>query len=96
MARIVVCGYMIRFPVAGSMFADLHYILGLRRLGHEVFYLEESGWEKPCYNPSTGWYGDDPDAGLQAVSHLFRKYQLEDVNYSYVRRTDQRARRRSG
>ena len=88
-ARIVVCGYMIRYPVAGMMFADLHYILGLRRLGHEVFYLEESGWEKPCYNPSTGWYGDDPDVGLQAVSQLFLKYQLEDIEYSYVRRTDQ-------
>jgi len=81
---------MIRYPVAGMMFVDLHYILGLQLLGHEVFYLEESGWERSCYDPASGRHGDDPEAGLKRISQLFSKYDLENVNYSYVRRKDRR------
>ena len=42
MGRIIVCGYMIRHPVAGNLLAYFHYVLGLHRLGHEVVYLEEN------------------------------------------------------
>ena len=30
---------MIRHPVAGNLLAYFHYLLGLCRLGHEVFYI---------------------------------------------------------
>jgi hypothetical protein len=67
MARIVVCGYMVRHPVAGNLLAYFHYVLGLHRLGHEVVYLEESGWPNSCYDPWRCDCGDDPQAGLRAV-----------------------------
>ena len=51
MARIVVAGYSIRHPLAGNLIAILHHLLGLHLLGHEVFYVEESGWERSCYDP---------------------------------------------
>ncbi|MDQ5854681.1 MAG: hypothetical protein M3380_21940, partial [Chloroflexota bacterium] len=65
MARIVVCGFMVRYPVAGNLLAYFHYVLGLHRLGHEVLYLEESGWPYSCYDPVTHDYGDDPHTGLR-------------------------------
>src|ERR1051326_3295220 len=51
--KIIFAGSIGRFPVGGHAWIDLQYLLGLRGLGHEVFYLEECGegswvydWEK--------------------------------------------------
>jgi hypothetical protein len=40
--RIIVTGYMARCPIAGVIWQHVHYIVGLQRLGHEVFYIEDS------------------------------------------------------
>lgn len=42
-----------RFPIGGHAWADLQYLLGLRNLGHDVFYLEECGLESWVYNWET-------------------------------------------
>lgn len=76
MAKIVVCGYMVRFPVAGNVLAYFSYVLGLCRLGHQVIYLEESGWPCSCYDPATGQWHDDPSAGLRVVRSLMSEYDL--------------------
>jgi hypothetical protein len=39
----VFAGALGRFPIGGHAWIDLHYLLGLRSLGHEVFYLEDCG-----------------------------------------------------
>lgn len=41
--RIVVLGIVGRDQVAGVTWQALHYLEGFRRLGHEVFYLEDTG-----------------------------------------------------
>ena len=76
MAKIVVCGYMVRFPVAGNVLAYFSYVLGLHRLGHQVVYLEESGWPSSCYDPAEGQWHDDPSAGLKVVRSLISEYGL--------------------
>jgi hypothetical protein len=85
MARIVVCGYMIRHPLAGNLLAYFHYILGLHLLGHEVIYLEESGWNQSCYNPIDRNYSDDPRVGLDAVQALINTYGVK-ATVCYVNR----------
>jgi hypothetical protein len=84
-ARIVVCGYMVRHPLGGNLLAYFHYVLGFHRLGHEVVYLEESGWSGSCFDPVKRDYGDDPQAGLHIVRALFAAYGL-DVPVIYVNR----------
>jgi ABC-type transport system involved in Fe-S cluster assembly fused permease/ATPase subunit/GT2 family glycosyltransferase len=37
---IVVLGMMTKMPVAGVVWQTLHYLVGLERLGYEVFYVE--------------------------------------------------------
>jgi len=85
MARIIITGYMIRHPVAGNLLAYFHYVLGLHRLGHEVMYLEESGWSYSCYDPETKDWQDHPDTGLRIVRELMAEYGL-DVPLCYVNR----------
>jgi hypothetical protein len=41
--RIVVLGIVGRSPVAGVAWQALHYLEGLRRLGHDVHYVEDTG-----------------------------------------------------
>lgn len=85
MARIVITGYMVRHPVAGNMLAYFHYLLGFHRLGHEVYYLEESGWPNSCYNPELGSYSDDSSYGIHAVRALLKKHNIS-ITVSYVNR----------
>src|SRR5262245_88153 len=85
MSRIVVAGYVIRHPLAGNLFAFLHHILGLHLLGHQVAWLEESGWPNSCYDPAKQEYSDDPTAGLLAVHNLMARYGLKIPVY-YVNR----------
>jgi len=47
--RIVVGGYIVSFPLGGMSWHHLHYLLGLRELGHEVWFYELGSW--PPYNP---------------------------------------------
>jgi hypothetical protein len=69
-ARVIVAGYMVRHPVAGNLFAFFHYVLGLHLLGHEVLYLEASGWPYSCYDPAKREHGGNPSTGLYAVRRL--------------------------
>src|SRR5829696_7925716 len=85
MSRIVVCGYMVRHPVAGNMLAYFHYLKGLHLLGHEVAYLEESGWPHSCYDPVSRTYSEDPTTGLRRVRSLASQYGL-DLSICYVDR----------
>jgi hypothetical protein len=71
--RLVVCGYMIRYPMAGMLMAYFQYVLGLLRLGHEVLYLEESGWPVSCYNPLTHTCSNDPSYGIENLRHIMSK-----------------------
>jgi len=41
--KIVVLGMMSRMRVAGAVWQTLHYLLGLQRLGYDVFYIEAHG-----------------------------------------------------
>ena len=38
-------------PIAGVIWQHIHYIVGLQRLGHEVYYIEDSA--RIPYNPET-------------------------------------------
>lgn len=77
MARIVVTGYMVRYPYVGNAFSYLHYLIGLARLGHEIAYLEHNGWPGACYDPLTGTWGDWPHPGLRLARELVARFGLE-------------------
>ena len=55
--RAVVTGMIASYPVGGVAWDYGQYALGLERLGFEVFYLEDTGWQ--TYDPTLGRYGED-------------------------------------
>ncbi len=77
--RIVVMGYIVRGPLGGMAWHYLHYALGLRALGHDVMYIEDSDdhqWS--CYDPRSGASGTDPTYGLAFAEDAFRGVGLGD------------------
>ena len=54
MARIVLAGYLVRQPLGGYAWQAAHYLLGLRALGHDAWFYEETAHWAPAYNPMTG------------------------------------------
>ena len=55
--KIVVTGLIGTYPLGGVGWDYLAYVSGFRRLGHEVFYLEDTGqW---LYDPRAGTFTDD-------------------------------------
>jgi hypothetical protein len=83
MARIIVGSYVVRFPLAGYLSWALQWLVGFQRLGHEVYFVEKSGWPDSCYDPSRDVQSDDCTYGIKTlVSHL-EPFGLQD-SWCYV------------
>jgi hypothetical protein len=76
--RIVVLGYVVRGPLGGMAWHHLQYVMGLARLGHEVYFIEDSS-DSPwcCYDPIRHLTDADPAYGLEFAAHTFRRAGLE-------------------
>jgi hypothetical protein len=72
--RIVLLGFVVRGPLGGFANLYLHYLLGLRGLGHEVYFLEESDDYPSCYDPSRQVTDHDPHYGLAFARRLFANH----------------------
>jgi hypothetical protein len=73
---IVVGGYIVGFPLGGMTWHHLNYLLGLHALGHEVWFLEDSGEYAVPYNPSTWRCDPDPTYGIDYLKATFAQYGL--------------------
>src|SRR6202008_3583610 len=63
--RIIVFGILFHYPLAGVTFQFLHYLLALRRLGYDPYYVEDSGrW---VYDPDLGEHSRDASGNLARV-----------------------------
>jgi hypothetical protein len=78
MARIAVGAYMVRNPMGGNLSWALQWILGFRRLGHEVLIVEKWGnYPNPCYDLEQNTMSDDCTCGLRATHALLARFGLE-------------------
>jgi hypothetical protein len=63
--KIIVFGILFFYPLAGVTYQFLHYLLGLRRLGYDAYYVEDSArW---IYDPRLNDMSPDVTANLQMV-----------------------------
>lgn len=76
--KILCSGFLVRYPVGGFSWHHLQYLVGFQRLGHEVLYVEDSGWQNSCYDPSLNQMTGDSSYGRQYLSELLRPHGLEN------------------
>src|SRR5437763_2345778 len=63
--KIVVFGILFWYPLAGVTYQFLHYLIGLRRLGYDPYYIEDSGrW---IYDPRLNDLAPDASGNIDAV-----------------------------
>ncbi len=74
--KLITTGFMGQMPIAGVVWQQLHYLVGLQRLGHEVYYVEDT--LNPAYNPVNYDWGEDYGYAAQTVERLARKYHFEN------------------
>lgn len=81
--RIIVLGDIVRGPLGGHCWHYLQYVMGVDKIGHDVFYLEDSGDnEWSCYDPAKYVSGKDPTYGLGFITQVFDRIGL-GVRWAY-------------
>jgi hypothetical protein len=76
MLRILVTGFIAQYPLGGMAWHYLQYVLGLVRLGHDVYYLEDTGlWP---YNPMEKGLSKTCDFNIAYLNDLMSHYGLGD------------------
>jgi hypothetical protein len=74
--RLIVLGIMGRTPLAGVAWQVLHYLEGFRRLGFDVYYIEDTGdWP---YDPEQNTTTDNCTYAINYISELMARYGLSD------------------
>ena len=81
--KIVVMGFMAGCPIAGVVWQHLHYIVGLQRLGHDVYYIEDSA--RYPYNPVTFEQNEDYSYAARTLANLAAEFGFEG-RWSYCAR----------
>jgi GT2 family glycosyltransferase len=74
--KVVVLGMMTKMPVAGVVWQNLHYLLGLERLGCEAYYVETH-----ARTPSMLMNNEDDDSSALAaefIAAVMRRFGLAD------------------
>ena len=67
--KIIIFGILFWYPLAGVTYQFLHYLIGLRKLGYDPYYIEDSGrW---IYDPKINEFSPDVTGNLEmVVPHL--------------------------
>jgi hypothetical protein len=74
--KLVVMGFMGSCPIAGVIWQHVHYIVGLQRLGHDVYYIEDSA--RLPYNAETFDTNNDYDYAARLLDRLSREFEFKD------------------
>lgn len=70
--KVIVFGILFWYPLAGVTYQFLHYLIGLRRLGYDVYYIEDSGrW---IYDPIKFEFSPDASGNVAAVAPVLEAH----------------------
>jgi hypothetical protein len=74
--KIVLLGMMARMPVAGVIWQTVHYLVGLQRLGYEVYYVEAHATIPSMFLDDTDHDGSEKVAAF--LDGVLRRFDLGD------------------
>ena len=70
--KIIIFGIIFWYPLAGVTYQFLHYLIGLRRLGYDVYYIEDSGrW---IYNPIKFEFSPDASQNVASIAPILEAH----------------------
>ncbi|HVM96186.1 MAG TPA: hypothetical protein VMT89_07340, partial [Candidatus Acidoferrales bacterium] len=75
--KVIVAGYLVRCPLGGYAWQNLHYLLGLRDAGFDPYFYEDTSFFNDCFDPRTGTMHATPEAGIACVRELLPRYGFE-------------------
>ena len=78
---VLVLGILGQYPMAGVSWQAIHYVLGFRQLGWDVYYVEDSG--APPYDPRLGMTTEDCSYAVAYVADVMRRIGLPE-RWAYV------------
>ncbi len=74
--KIIVFGILFWFPLAGVTYQFLHYLIGLRRLGYDPYYIEDSArW---IYDPHLNDLSPNAARNIEAVVSALEAHGFGD------------------
>src|SRR3954467_3359985 len=77
--KIVLLGMMSKMPVAGNAWLAVQYLLGFRRLGYDVYYVEAHG----C-TPRELMESEHDDGSLKAARYIERILRRFDLHHAWA------------
>jgi hypothetical protein len=86
--KIVILGIMSTMPVAGCVWLALHYLLGLRRLGHDVYYVEAHARTPGMLMDHKADDGSERAAAF--LARIMRRFDLGDAWAFHALHSDRR------
>jgi hypothetical protein len=70
--KVIVFGILFWYPLAGVTWQFLHYLIGLRRLGYDPYYIEDSArW---VYDPALNDLSPDARPNIEAVAPVLERF----------------------
>ncbi|MFI5367045.1 MAG: hypothetical protein ACHQ4J_15635 [Candidatus Binatia bacterium] len=76
--KIILAGYLVRCPLGGYAWQILHYLVGLRALGFDPYFYEDTAYYGDCFDPLTGNMHVAPDAGVAFAADFFGQFGFGD------------------
>lgn len=76
--KIVLAGYLVRCPLGGYAWQILHYLVGLRALGFDPYFYEDTAYYADCFDPNSGAMHVSPDAGVTFATAFFAHFGFAD------------------
>ncbi len=74
--KVIVFGILFWYPLAGVTYQFLHYLIGLKRLGYDPYYIEDSGrW---VYDPKINDFSPDASGNISSVLPILEAHGFSD------------------
>ena len=74
--RIIVTGQIAQYPLGGVTWFYIQYVIGLQKLGHDVYYFEDSGqWP---YNPGADGLIVDCSFNVEYLAEVMSRFGLDN------------------
>lgn len=75
---VVVAGYFGRCPLGGYAWQILNYLIGLRELGFDPYFYEDTAYCADCFDPISATMNSGPEPGIAVMRDVLEQFGFRD------------------